>query len=121
MGLWLVQECRRQWKKDGHEHTYAELARLAAEPKPLTAIKNTNPKAPPHGTPHTRNSVNLSDLFNRKLQIANCKSPPPPFFLPPARVSLTVSPPLPLVRAARLFQRKSLRWVRPTLLWSNFF
>jgi len=40
MGLWLVQECRRQWQKDGHEHTYAELARLAAESKPFTAIIN---------------------------------------------------------------------------------
>jgi rhamnulokinase len=40
MGLWLVQECRRQWQKDGHEHSYAELARLAAESKPFTAIIN---------------------------------------------------------------------------------
>jgi len=40
MGLWLVQECRRQWQKDGHEHSYGELARLAAESKPFTAIIN---------------------------------------------------------------------------------
>src|SRR5438874_596665 len=40
MGLWLVQECRRQWKKDGHEHTYAELARLAEGAHPFTAIIN---------------------------------------------------------------------------------
>jgi rhamnulokinase len=40
MGLWLVQECRRQWLKEGHEHTYAQLARLANDAKPFTAIIN---------------------------------------------------------------------------------
>jgi rhamnulokinase len=40
MGLWLVQECRRQWQKDGHEHSYAELTRLAAEAKPFAALIN---------------------------------------------------------------------------------
>ena len=29
MGLWLLQECRRQWAKEGHEYSYEELARLA--------------------------------------------------------------------------------------------
>jgi len=40
MGLWLVQECRRQWQKDGHEHSYAELARMAEDAKPFAAIIN---------------------------------------------------------------------------------
>ncbi|HEV8604119.1 MAG TPA: rhamnulokinase family protein [Tepidisphaeraceae bacterium] len=40
MGLWLVQECRRQWLKEGHEHTYAQLARLANDAKPFIAIIN---------------------------------------------------------------------------------
>src|SRR5262245_29333587 len=30
MGLWLVQECRRAWEKQGKTYTYDELARLAA-------------------------------------------------------------------------------------------
>jgi rhamnulokinase len=30
MGLWLVQECRRQWLSQGHEHSYAELTSMAA-------------------------------------------------------------------------------------------
>jgi rhamnulokinase len=30
MGLWLVQECRRQWLSEGHEHSYAELTSMAA-------------------------------------------------------------------------------------------
>jgi rhamnulokinase len=29
MGLWLVQECRRQFAKDGYEHSYAELTQMA--------------------------------------------------------------------------------------------
>lgn len=30
-GLWLVQECRRTWLRQGHEYSYVELTRLAAE------------------------------------------------------------------------------------------
>ncbi|HMP02384.1 MAG TPA: rhamnulokinase family protein [Gemmatales bacterium] len=29
MGLWLVQECRRAWQREGHDFSYEELARLA--------------------------------------------------------------------------------------------
>jgi rhamnulokinase len=29
MGLWLLQECRRQWAREGHEYSYEELARMA--------------------------------------------------------------------------------------------
>jgi len=38
MGLWLVQECRRQWQRQGHDHSYAELTAMAAHaqtPGPL--------------------------------------------------------------------------------------
>lgn len=31
MGLWLVQECRRQWKRDGTDYSYTELTEMAAE------------------------------------------------------------------------------------------
>jgi rhamnulokinase len=31
MGLWLLQECRRQWAREGHEYSYDELARLAED------------------------------------------------------------------------------------------
>ena len=44
MGLWLVQECRRQWKKDGHEHTYAHLTHLAGAATPFKAIIDLNHK-----------------------------------------------------------------------------
>jgi len=38
MGLWLVQECRRTWARQGREYSYGELADLAAAAKPFTAI-----------------------------------------------------------------------------------
>jgi rhamnulokinase len=31
MGLWLVQECRREWARAGQSFSYGELTRLAAE------------------------------------------------------------------------------------------
>jgi rhamnulokinase len=31
MGMWLLQECRRQWAKAGKNYTYDELTNLAAE------------------------------------------------------------------------------------------
>lgn len=38
MGLWLVQECRRTWAQQGQEHSYAELAELAAQAAPFAAL-----------------------------------------------------------------------------------
>lgn len=37
-GLWLVQECRRYWRSEGHEFDWSELAQLAAEARPFTAF-----------------------------------------------------------------------------------
>src|SRR5262249_3007703 len=37
-GLWLVQECRRAWERQGRAHTYDELTRLAAEGPPLRSL-----------------------------------------------------------------------------------
>ena len=31
MGLWILQECRRQWAREGNEYSYEELARLAED------------------------------------------------------------------------------------------
>jgi len=36
-GLWLVQECRRQWQREGDDLSYAELAALAAKAGPFLA------------------------------------------------------------------------------------
>lgn len=37
-GLWLIQECKRQWALDGEDLSYAELTRLAAAAEPFTAF-----------------------------------------------------------------------------------
>lgn len=44
MGLWLVQECRRQWEKEGKPFDYAELTRLAGEAQGLRSIINPDHK-----------------------------------------------------------------------------
>jgi rhamnulokinase len=38
MGLWLVQECRRAYEKQGETYDYAELTRLAEEAEPLVTL-----------------------------------------------------------------------------------
>lgn len=42
MGLWILQECRRQWAREGVQVTYAELAALAAREEPLGSVVNPN-------------------------------------------------------------------------------
>lgn len=37
-GLWLIQECKRQWALDGEDLDYAGLAELAKEAEPFTAF-----------------------------------------------------------------------------------
>jgi rhamnulokinase len=40
MGLWLVQECKRQWQREGQDLSYAEITRLAANAKPFFGYIN---------------------------------------------------------------------------------
>ena len=35
MGLWLVQECKRQWEREGQDLSYGKLASMATEAKPF--------------------------------------------------------------------------------------
>ncbi len=37
-GLWLIQECKRQWELEGETLGYAEMATLASEAEPFTAF-----------------------------------------------------------------------------------
>ncbi len=37
-GLWLVQECQRVWKAQGHEYDWQTLTDLAQEAEPLAAV-----------------------------------------------------------------------------------
>lgn len=42
IGLWLLQECRRAWQREGQTLDYAELTDLAAESEPFRSIINPN-------------------------------------------------------------------------------
>ena len=37
-GLWLIQECKRQWELDGEKFSYSEMAEMAADAEPFTAF-----------------------------------------------------------------------------------
>ena len=37
-GLWLVQECRREWAEAGHDFDYATLTRLATDAPPFVSL-----------------------------------------------------------------------------------
>lgn len=38
MGLWLVQECRRHFRREGYDHGYAELTQMAGRCPPLVTL-----------------------------------------------------------------------------------
>jgi rhamnulokinase len=38
MGLWLVQECRRIWTRQGEEFSYGELVQMAAQANPFQSV-----------------------------------------------------------------------------------
>ena len=40
VGLWVVQECRRYWAKQGKKYEFAELARLALSAPPFRSLIN---------------------------------------------------------------------------------
>jgi rhamnulokinase len=37
-GMWLVQECRRIWARDGHPYDWGQLVEMAQHAEPLAAI-----------------------------------------------------------------------------------
>ena len=44
IGLWLIQESRRQWRREGQEYSYADLERLALASEPFRCF--IDPDAP---------------------------------------------------------------------------
>ena len=40
IGMWLLSECRRIWSAEGHDYTYEQLAQIATEAEPFTALIN---------------------------------------------------------------------------------
>jgi rhamnulokinase len=53
VGLWIVQECRREWSRSGREFSYADLAQAAENATPLRSLINpADPRfAKPSGMP----------------------------------------------------------------------
>ncbi len=41
-GMWMLQECRRAWEKEGESLSYAEIARLGEEAEPFQRVVNPN-------------------------------------------------------------------------------
>lgn len=41
-GLWLVQECKREWEKQGEEYSYGELTDMAREAEPFVSLVDTD-------------------------------------------------------------------------------
>ena len=48
IGLWLIQESRRQWKRENKEYSYAELEKLALECEPFKCF--IDPDSPEFGS-----------------------------------------------------------------------
>jgi rhamnulokinase len=45
MGMWLLQECRREWALQGQRYSYAELTQMAAEAPPLQSfVRPSDPR-----------------------------------------------------------------------------
>lgn len=40
IGLWLVQESRREWERAGHKYTFADLEKMAQEATPFVSLIN---------------------------------------------------------------------------------
>jgi len=42
MGLWLLQECRRQWQREDHDLSYQQITEMAQKATPFTAYIDTD-------------------------------------------------------------------------------
>ena len=53
IGLWLIQESRRQWRREGQEYSYAQLEQLALAAEPLRSFIDPDDPlfTPPGDTP----------------------------------------------------------------------
>jgi rhamnulokinase len=50
-GLWLLQECRRAWALEGREFSYAQLAEMASQARPFSAVIDPDAFLEPGGMP----------------------------------------------------------------------
>lgn len=45
MGLWIVQECKRQWQSEGDNLSYAQITQMSMDAEPFKAFVNPNDNA----------------------------------------------------------------------------
>ena len=43
MGLWIIQESRRQWKREGYDYSFAQMETWAKEATPFQSLINPDP------------------------------------------------------------------------------
>jgi rhamnulokinase len=65
IGLWLLQECRRQWSRDGRDYDYAQLMHHAATAAPFRCL--VNPDAPAFLNPENMPQA-IADFCRRTQQ-----------------------------------------------------
>jgi rhamnulokinase len=65
IGLWIVQECRRQWQSEGQDFQYGQLTDLARNAEPFQAL--INPASPEFLAP-PRMATQILDFFKRTDQ-----------------------------------------------------
>lgn len=67
MGLWLLQECRRQWQREGRDYDYAQLMHEAETATPFRSL--VNPDAPAFLNPENMPQA-MADFCRRTQQPA---------------------------------------------------
>ena len=64
MGLWLVQESRRQWQKEGQDLSYDQISELAKSARPFAAVIDpNNPSFLAPGNMPDRFSMSNNNLY----------------------------------------------------------
>lgn len=57
-GMWLLEQCRKEWEQEGRVYTYQEIVKMASEAQPFRSL--INPDDPRMGNP----SVAMSDVIS---------------------------------------------------------
>ncbi len=69
MGLWLVQECKRQWQRDGMELSYPELTEMAEKAQPFAChIEDDSREFLAPGDMPKRINAFLAETGQKKIQ-----------------------------------------------------
>jgi rhamnulokinase len=68
-GLWIIQECKKEWKKQGLEHTWEHIISCASEAKPFQCFINPDDPLfhnPPNMIKAIQNYCEMSDQIYPK-------------------------------------------------------